>query len=150
MKYNIMQLYIVIVYCLFPSFHCIDMKTVSKATQHTNILDARVSCFGFIWSLKIIRNYWSISPWINNIQYLIRLILLGQIIFDLVKKYLFKHWFSLHCCQSKEFPCGLKRLCFKQNTQIVVMTNKGQLGSQHISGVEQFTDFFLISYPKEK
>ena len=25
-----------------------------------------------------------------------------------------------------------------------------QLGSQHISGVEQFTDFFLISYPKEK
>ena len=30
------------------------------------------------------------------------------------------------------------------------MTDKGQLGSQHISGVEQFTDFFLISYPKEK
>ena len=34
MKYNKMKLYIVVVYCLFPSFHCIDMATLLKATQY--------------------------------------------------------------------------------------------------------------------
>ena len=123
---------------------------VSKATQHTNILDARVPCFGFIWSLKLIRNDWSISSRINNIQYLFRLILLGQIIFDSVKNIRLNTDSHSAQWQSKEFPCGLKRLCLKHDTQIVVMTNKGQLGSQHISGVEQFTDFFLDFLPQRK
>ena len=34
MKYDKMKLYIVVVYCLFPSFHCIDMATLLKATQY--------------------------------------------------------------------------------------------------------------------